>query len=365
MDDTKTDEDLTVGEVRFTTKAELLYRMLKTREGRIKSQLVLPKEMREKALRVAHEGIMSGHQGVNKTADRLSREFWFPGIGAEIARYCRSCDICQRTIAKGRVPKAELGVMPIIDTPFDRVAVDLIGPIEPMSERGHRYILTVVDFATRYPEAVALKNITTETVAEALVEIYSRVGIPKEVLSDQGSQFVSSMMKEVSRILSVKQLVTSPYHPMCNGLCEKFNGTLKAMLKKVCSEKPKDWDRYIAAILFAYRGVKQESLGFAPFELLYGRTVRGPISILKELWTKEEVEPEVKTTYEYVVDLRNRLKETCELAQVELRKAQNRQRKYYNRKAVKREFKVGSKVLILRPTNNNKLQCNGRDHSLS
>jgi len=176
--------------------------------------------------------------------------------------------------------------MPIIDTPFGRVAVDLMGPIEPMSERGHRYTLTVVDYATRYPEAVALKNITTETVAEALVEIYSRVGIPKEVLSDQGSQFVSSMMKEVSRILSVKQLVTSPYHPMCNGLCEKFNGTLKAMLKKVCSEKPKDWDRYIAAILFAYRGVKQESLGFAPFELLYGRTVRGPISILKELWTK-------------------------------------------------------------------------------
>ena len=192
-------------------------------------------------MRIAHEGIMSGHQGVGKTADRLSRAFWFPGIGAEIARYCRSCDICQRTLAKGRVPKAELGVMPIIDTPFNRVAVDLIGPIEPMSERGHRYILTVVDYATRYPEAVVLKNITTETVAEALVEIYSRVGIPKEVLSDQGSQFVSSMMKEVSRILSVKQLVTTPYHPMCNGLCEKFNGTLKAMLKKVCSEKPKDW----------------------------------------------------------------------------------------------------------------------------
>ena len=106
---------------------------------------------------------------------------------------------------------------------------------------------------------------------------------------------------------------------------------------------------------FAYRGVKQESLGFVPFELLYGRTVRGPISKLKELWTKEEVEPDVKTTYEYVVDLRNRLKETCELAQVELRKAQDRQRNYYNRKAVKREFKLGSKILILRPTNNNKL----------
>ena len=130
--------------------------------------------------------------------------------------------------------------MPIIDTSFDRIAIDLIGPIEPISERGHRYILTVIDYATRYPDAVALKNITIETVAEALVEIYSRVGIPEEVLSDQGTQFVSGIMKEVSQILSVKQLVTTPYHPMCNGLCEKLNGTLKSMLKKVCAEKFKD-----------------------------------------------------------------------------------------------------------------------------
>jgi transposase InsO family protein len=298
---------------------------------------------------------MSGHPGINKTSDRLLQNFCFPGITAEITRYCKSCDICQRTVEKGRVPKVPLGHMPIIDTPFDRVAIDLIGPIEPISERGHRYILTVVDYATRYPEAVALKNITTETVAEALVEIYSRVGIPKEVLSDQGTQFVSGIMKEVSRILSVKQLVSRPYHPMCNGLCEKFNGTLKTMLKKVCAEKPKDWDRYIAAILFAYRGVKQESLGFTPFELLYGRTVRGPMNILRELWTKKELEPEVKTTYEYVIDLQNRLKETCELAQIELKKAQEKQRKYYNLKSVKREFEPGSKVLIMRPNNNNKL----------
>jgi hypothetical protein len=96
-------------------------------------------------------------------------------------------------------------------------------------------------------------------------------------------------------------------------------------------------------------------MGFAPFELLYGRTVRGPVDILKELWTQDGVEPEVKTTYEYVVDLRNRLKETCELAQVELRKAQEKQKSYYNRKAVQREFKVGSRVLILRPNNYNKL----------
>ena len=123
--------------------------------------------------------------------------------------------------------------MPLIDTPFKRVAVDLIGPIHPPSEQGHRYILTLVDYATRYPDAIPLKSITAEAVAERLVDIYSRLGIPEEVLSDLGTQFVSECMEEVSRLLSIKQLTTTPYHPMCNGLVEKFNGTLKAMLKKV------------------------------------------------------------------------------------------------------------------------------------
>ena len=88
--------------------------------------------------------------------------------------------------------------MPLIDILFKRVAVDLVGPITPASERGHRYILTMVDYATRYPEAIPLKNIDTETVAEALLDIYCRLGIPEEVLSDQGTQFVSSCLQEVS-----------------------------------------------------------------------------------------------------------------------------------------------------------------------
>ena len=85
---------------------------------------------------------------------------------------------------------------------------------------------------------------------------------------DQGSQFLSAVMKEMCRLLSLKQLVTTPYHPICNGLIEKFNGTLKNMLRHMCAEKPKDWDRYVGPLLFAYRKVKQDSLGYLPLELL-------------------------------------------------------------------------------------------------
>ena len=170
--------------------------------------------------------------------------------------------------------------MPLIDTPFQRIAINLVGPIHPCSDRKNRYILTVVDYATRYPEAVALANIDTKSVAEALF-LHTRVGFPQEILSDHVSQFTSDLMHEISRLLSIKQITSSVYHPICNGLCERFNGTLKLMLRKKCEERPKDWDRYLNALLFAYRETPQSSTGCSPFDLLYGRRVRGPLCILK------------------------------------------------------------------------------------
>ena len=77
-----------------------------------------------------------------------------------------------------------------------------------------------------------------------------------------GSQFTSAVMREVSRLLTIKQLTTSPYNPRCNGMIERFNGTLKTMLKRMCAEQPRDWDRYLAPLLFAYREAPHESLGF-------------------------------------------------------------------------------------------------------
>ena len=187
------------------------------------------------------------------------------------------------------------------------------------------------------------------------MDIFSRLGVPEEILSDLGTQFVSECMKEVTRLLSIKQLTTTPYHPMCNGLTEKFNGTMKSMLKRLCSEQPRPWHRYINPLLFAYREVPQESTGFSPFELLYGRAVRGPMSILKELRTKELEEPEVKNSYQYVFELREKLEDTLKLAHTELPKAQHKGKHYYVRKAKVRRFAQGDKVLILLPTDHNKL----------
>ena len=102
--------------------------------------------------------------------DRIQAEFYWPGIQSDVQRYCASCDSCQRTTPKGRIGKVPLVNPPLIDTCFRRVALDLIGPLDPVTERGNRYILTIVDLATRYPEAIALPRIEVERVAEALGE---------------------------------------------------------------------------------------------------------------------------------------------------------------------------------------------------
>ena len=229
-------------EISFEENCGVLHRLSKhpyVNGGKPLKQVMVPEKLRRPIMEVAHGSIMGGHMGIKKTTDKIQSAFYWPGIQGDVTRFCKSCDVCQKTVSKRSVPKVPLEKMPLIDKPLKGVEIDLVGPISPPSEDGHRYILTLLDFLTRYPEAVPLKNIDTETVAEALVDIFSRLGVPEEILSDLGTQFVSDCMREVTRLLSIKQLATTPCHPMCNGLPEKFNGTMKSMLKRLFSEQPR------------------------------------------------------------------------------------------------------------------------------
>ena len=344
-------------EYSFSVTDGVLYRHYKRtdRSGtRTWQQILLPRQLRSTVMRVAHESLMGGHQGVNKTLRKVESGFFWPGVSSDVTRYCQSCDICQKTAQKC-LRRAPLAKMPVIDVPFRRVAVDLIGPISPETEEGYKYILTFVDYATRYPEAIPLKDGTTESVADALFTIYCRLGVPEQLLSDLGTQFISECMEQVSALMGIRRLTTSVSHPEGNGLVERFNKTLRSMIRKLCSEEPNSWCKYLDALLFACREAPQDSMGFSPFEMLYGRTVRGPLQILKELWTNEKVEPDVKMSYQYVFELRERLEETLQLAHDALEKSQAKQKVHYDRRSKMRSLAVGQEVLIMLPTTENKL----------
>jgi len=142
---------------------------------------------------------------------------------------------------------------------------------------------------------------------------------------------------------------------MGNGVIENFNKTIKNLLKKAAAEKPKDWHRYLAPLMFAVRDTPQDSTGFTPFELLYRHKVRTLMTLLKKIWTGESEDDEVKTAYQYVIDLHERVKDTCKLAKEELTKVQTRNQQYYNRRTRDRKLSVGDSVLLLLPTGQNKL----------
>ena len=114
-------------------------------------------------------------------------------------------------------------------------------------------------------------------------------------------------------------------------------------------------DRYLTPLMFAVRDTPQDSTGFTPFELMYGRSVRTPMTIVKELWTGEVEDAENVATYQYVIDLRQRIEDTCALAKEQLAKVQAKNQKYYNHRARNRELKIGDLVLLLLPTERNKL----------
>ncbi|XP_076063452.1 uncharacterized protein LOC143038314 [Oratosquilla oratoria] len=295
----------------------LLYRkcVLSTHVEKVdKLALVVPKECRPIILSVGHENPLAGHFSQRKTALKIADKFFWPGMAVDICDFCRSCDICQRMSSKGRVRPVPLHPLPIITEPFSRVPIDLVGPLSPPFAEGHRYILTLIDFATDFPEAVPLKEVDSISVAESLLTIFSRVGIPRETLSDQGTQFTSQLMAELHKLLGVKPSFTTPFHPSGNGRVERLHGPLKAALRKMCSEKHRDWHRYLFPTLFALREIPSDRTGLSAFELLYGRTVRGPLSVLRDLWEDRSIKDDDRSTFSYVIELKDKLAESAKIA---------------------------------------------------
>lgn len=161
------------------------------------------------------------------------------------------------------------------------LGVDILGPLTE-TKNGNKYILVFTDYLSKWAEAFAIKRIDSVTVAKIFVdEIVCRHSAPEILLSDQGKQFMSDLIKEVCNYLYTKKLNTTAYHPQCNGLTERFNATLCQMLAIRCSQDQTNWDEYINSSLFAYRASPHEVTKRSPFEILFGRTPRLPSNLEK------------------------------------------------------------------------------------
>ena len=318
-------------------------------------QIVVPKCYREDVLSLAHELPLAGHLGIKKTYQKVLSHFYWPGLHRDVVKYCRACHTCQ-VVGKPnqKPPVAPLKPIPPVEEPFSRILVDCVGPL-PKTKSGNNYLFTIMCMATRFPEAIPLRNIKAQTIIKALVKFFTLVGLPKHIQSDQGSNFMSSVFQQVLHQLKITQHRSSAYHPQSQGAIERFHQTLKTMMRSYCLENQKDWDEGMPLLMFAARESIQETLGFSPFELVFGHAVRGPLKMLKESWLSVDEDP--VSLLEYVTTFKTRLMEAGELARKNLHQGQARMKVWYDQKARERTFDVGDKVLVLLQIAGNPLQA--------
>lgn len=345
----------------YFLKDDILMRSYLSRSlpsGSETTQIVVPAPLQQKVLYLAHDAPLAGHLGTAKTLSRILQHFYWPGVNKTVKDYCRSCDVCQKLGKRDKKTIAPLQPIPLVTKPFSQIAIDIVGPLPKCKETDNRFILTILDLCTHYPEAIPLKRHTAKDVAQALITVFSRFGFPDEIISDLGTDFQSELMQIFMHEFKIKQIRTSPYHPMANGACERWNSTMKTMLSAVCNKYTDSWDVALPWVLFAYREVPVATLGCSPFELLYGRSVSGPLALLKSSWINDvNINMAKQNVIDFITDTREKVKQAVDLANAHALQERNKAKTWYDKKARDRKYEVGDEVLILLPMVNKPLQA--------
>ena len=257
----------------------------------------------------------------------------------DIVTWCRTCVTCA-TRRVGRAIRPPLIPLPVAGA-FNRIGVDIIQFV--LLKQGNKYAVVFIDYLTKWVEAFTVPDQTALTIAKLLVEqVITWHGVPQELLLDRGANFLSTLIQQVCDVMGVHEINTTAYHPQGDGLVERFNRTLQAMLSKTVERSGRDWDKKFPFVLFAYRTSVQDSTQESPFLLLYGRD--------PHLSSEEALSPPVDRSEinleSYGSELVVRMSEAWELAQRHIKKAQRRQKTYHDRNSRSVPLQVGDRVSL-------------------
>jgi hypothetical protein len=240
-------------------------------------------------LKAGHDEPCGGHFADRRTGHKiLQMGYYWPSIFRDAKKYVQTCDSCQRMGKPGQADEIPLKAQ-VVAEPFERWALDFVGPFNPKSNQ-KAYILVAMDYMTKWVEAEALPNATEEVVIKFIFKLFVRYGLPREVITDGGSQFTAHRITTTLDNYHIKHRVTSPYHPQENGQVESTNKVLEAILTKTVSTNRQNWATELPNALWAYRTTWRNTTGYSPYHLVYGKEPIFPIEFeIKTLRMAQEI----------------------------------------------------------------------------
>ena len=322
-------------------REKVLYRrtrLQKSAESRF--QVVVPKKFRQKALEGTHD--LVGHLGFERMISLMRDRFYWPAMDADAKRHIERCDRCRKfKMIPHKAPMENIKA----SYPLELIHIDFLGIEDPKDSNKKKDILMVTDHFTRYAQAYVTTSQTAVTTAKTLWEKYFvHYGFPEYILSDQGANFESKVIRELCLLAGVKKIRTTPYHPQTNGQCERFNRTLISMLGTLDVEKKRAWPSHVSTLVHAYNCTRNSSTGYSPYFLLYGRHPRLPIDVAFGL--RRGSPGPFSAQSEYVKQLNIRMQWAFRKAAAQMEKEATRAKKRYDLKTRGVSLKSGDAVLI-------------------
>jgi hypothetical protein len=320
----------------------VLYRRQKSKQP----QLVVTQSMVQEVINANHTPIFVAHPGSKRTFELISIRYWWPRMRQDIEDFVKRCEKCQTRKGKCEM-KAPLGQPEEPTEPFQVTSMDITGPY-CLTPRKNQYILTFIDHFTKFVEIFPIPDVSAETCARVYAtQIVAKHGSGSTLITDQGRAFTSAFFQQTCKILKIRKVKTSAYHPMSNGMIESSHRVLHDSMAHYVDSSGTNWDVVLPFFLMAYRATPHSTTKYGPFYLLHGREMLLPN--VGDLKAKVSSNSQDVDQTQRLENLKSSLLRPYKAVRLNNRKSHQENKVYYDKKAKERKFEVYDEVYLFCP----------------
>lgn len=329
-------------------KDGVVYKKKERKDGKTYFLRYIPKAMVKNILFIYHDSTFNGsHFGIKKTFYKIRNRFFWPNQFKDIAHHISSCIHCNKNNYSREKPPGHLQPVAPPEGIMDKVAMDFVGPL-PVSKNGNRYVIVLTDTLSKFTFAKPVRDCTSTTAAKFLVEeVILKYGVPKELITDNGTHFTSSLFETLLQIMGCCHIKITPYHAQANGQCERYNATFMPKVLSLTNEQGTNWDEKIAPTTFNYNNTWHATTKLTPFQLMFARDCRTPA----DFW----LDADPLAPIEHQREMKRYIQMAKLMARTNIHQSQTMMKRRYDRHRKNPAFEPGDQVVVANPRPTNKL----------